>query len=130
MFGLDNLVATFSSKLKQERLAKLQTYKEKIEYVETVIIPGLTESFKKGDKYFTGNSKFDSDLCTQRSDAEDVRHVRDLHCNVRLLEAEDAAEHFDNEKALKKIESAIGYLCILHMRIVAGLPIEEKENDQ
>ena len=124
-----DIIEGFFLELKREKLAKLQTYKEKIEYVEKVIIPGLTKSFKRGDEYFKGNNKFDSDICIRRSNAEDIRHLRDLHCNVRLLEAEDAAVHFDNEKALKKIESAIGYLCILHMRIVAGLPVEGKEND-
>ena len=89
----------------------------KIKYVEEEILPELLEAFRRGDKKYYGIRHWNSELHMQRSSEEDIRHVRELHTDVRLREAEDAITTGDIELAKEKIVSAIGYLCILHARI-------------
>ena len=53
----------------------------------------------------------------ERTAEEDINHVRKFHAEVRLREAEHFASEGDYEMALEKLESAIGYLVILHYRV-------------
>lgn len=72
--------------------------------------------FTRGQKYH-GNQHSNAPRILKRKADEDIRHVRECHVDVRLREAEDAADGGDTSLALTKIESAIGYLVILHSRI-------------
>lgn len=100
-------------------------YKEKMMYLEDVIWPGLEDAFRRGDEKYTGMSH-NPNIVGRKAD-EDVRHIREIHVDVRLREAEDAADLGDLEKTLEKIESAIGYLVILHHRINAKWDPELEE---
>jgi len=93
-----------------------QNYQKKITYIKNVILDKLAEAFKRGDEKYHGIQHSHSPRIMERSAVDDINHVRELHVDVRLREAEDAADGEDLETALKKIESAIGYLVILHMR--------------
>jgi len=86
-------------------------YKEKIEYFDRYVKPGLSKAFKSGMQHHNNPRMY------ERAPDEDIRHIRELHVDVRLREAEDAADGEDFRKALGKIESAIGYLTILHYRL-------------
>ena len=92
-------------------------YDTKMEYVGEVIIPALAKAFERGDKKYTGKQHYLHPRIISRHPSEDVRHVRDCHVGVRLREAEDAADGEDLNLSLEKIESAIGFLVILHMRV-------------
>ena len=93
----------------------MENWEDKMHYVETVIESGLKEAFQRGDRKYQGMDH-DPDIMTREAH-EDIHHIRTYHSGVRLLEAEHAAEEEDYEKALEKIESAIGYLVILHYRV-------------
>lgn len=96
----------------------IPTYKEKMQYLQEVIEPMLEEAFKRGDQKYTGMNHNDNPDFYNRGPAKDIDHVRTFHVDVRLKEAEHAAiEGNDIETALEKIESAIGYLTILHYRV-------------
>lgn len=97
----------------------MKDYKEKMSYLEIVVEPGLEEAFKRGDEKFHGLQHHAHPRILDRRPDEDIRHVRELHVDVRLREAEDAADGEDLDKALEKIESAMGYLILLHYRINA-----------
>lgn len=98
-------------------MVMVDNYETKMDYLEKVINPGLAEAFKRGDKKYTGKQHYLHPRIISRHPSEDIRHVRDCHAGVRLREAEDAADGEDLGLALEKIESAIGFLIILHMRI-------------
>ena len=93
----------------------MENWLHKMQYVDTVIRSGLEEAFQRGDKKYHGMDH-DPDIMAREAHS-DIEHIKKFHCDVRLLEAEHAAEEEDYEKALEKIESAIGYLVILHYRI-------------
>lgn len=95
----------------------IPTYKEKMQYFQEVIEPMLEDAFKRGDRKYHGMQHNDHHRLYDRKPDEDIRHVRELHVDVRLREAEDAADGGDITDALSKIESAIGYLTILHYRV-------------
>lgn len=101
--------------IKEDRMEK-SNYKDKLDYLEIVLWPELTEAFKRGDKKYVGALHSHDERIINRSIDEDIRHIRELHVDVRLREAEELADNGDNEAALDKIVSAIGYLVILHMR--------------
>jgi hypothetical protein len=94
-------------------------WKEKAEYFEQAILPRLNIKFKEGDeKYQEENHRTsENQVYMARTDHDDVNHIRNLHVDVRLREAEDYATEGHKAKVLSKIESAIGYLGILHMRV-------------
>jgi hypothetical protein len=98
-----------------------------MEYLIHVIEPGLEEAFKRGDKKYHGTQHSHHPRILQRPADEDIHHVRELHVDVRLREAVDAADGDNFEGALAKIESAIGYLVILHNRI--NTKMEEEYGD-
>lgn len=91
--------------------------KTKMGYLDKVIRPGLVEAFKRGDEKYTGKQHYLHPRIISRHPSDDIRHVRECHVDVRLREAEDSADGEDINRALEKVESAIGYLIILHMRL-------------
>ena len=91
-------------------------YEDKLDYLEIVLWPELETAFKRGDKKYVGVLHSHDKRILNRSIEDDIRHVKDLHVDVRLKEAEELADNGDGEAALDKIVSAIGYLVILHMR--------------
>jgi len=95
---------------------KHSTYKDKMNYIDIVLWPQLEGAFKRGDGKYVGTFHSHSDKVLSRTIQEDIRHIRELHADVRLREAEEAADNGDYQTALDKIVSAIGYLVILHMR--------------
>jgi hypothetical protein len=101
----------------------MKTAKDKINYLKQIILPALEKAFKRGDKKYTGTNRNDAPRIMRRSADEDIRHIRELHVDVRLREAEEAADNGDLQMALEKIESAMGYLTILHARMVYKLDI-------
>jgi len=104
---------------------KHSTYKDKMNYVDIVLWPQLESAFKRGDSKYTGVMHSNSERYVSRTIEEDIRHIRELHVDVRLREAEEAANNEDNKEALDKIISAIGYLVILHMRTNDKLVFED-----
>jgi hypothetical protein len=92
-------------------------YKDKIQYFNEHILPVLEEAFKRGDAKYQGKQHSDHPRILTRTAVGDIRHVRELHCDVRLREAEEAADCEDLKLATDKIVSAIGYLIILHARL-------------
>lgn len=99
----------------------MSNYKDKLDYFNIVMLPDLEEAFKRGDEKYVGNFSDNAKHIFNREVDEDIRHVRELHVDVRLREAEELADNFDFDGALDKIVSAVGYLVILHKRINAGL---------
>jgi hypothetical protein len=93
------------------------TYKDKMAYLNDVLSGELEAAFKRGDKNYTGKYHSHTERVLQREAVEDIRHIRELHVDVRLREAEELADNDDIDLALDKITSAIGYLIILHMRL-------------
>jgi len=91
-------------------------YKVKTEYLKDEVLPKVEQAFIRGDAKYHGQQHSHCPRIMKRSADMDIRHIRDCHCNTRLLEAEDLADGGDLKAALEKIESAIGYLVILHMR--------------
>lgn len=91
----------------------------KMNYFNEEIRNRLYESFERGDKKYQemNHRVSDNNVYIERNDEDDINHVRELHVDVRLREAEDFAGEGHASKALTKIESAIGYLVILHYRI-------------
>lgn len=89
----------------------------KMNYFRKAVTPGIREAFERGDKKYTGARHFATESHLKRTAEEDIRHVECCHISVRLREAEDLASTGNLEEALKKIESAVGYLVILHMRV-------------
>lgn len=89
----------------------------KMRYLDEVIKPRLEEAFDRGDKKYVGKQHYLHPRILSRHPADDVRHMRECHVDVRLREAEDAADGEDLKMATEKIESAIGFLVILHMRL-------------
>jgi hypothetical protein len=92
------------------------TWIQKMEHFDG-LRPAMEATFKRGDGKYVGKQHSHCPRIVARRADEDIRHVRECHVNVRLAEAEDCADGGDNETALRKIESAIGYLTILHMRV-------------
>lgn len=88
----------------------------KIEYFEKTLIPLLKLAFERGDSKYIGVAHSHSPHHIVRTPKEDINHIRELHVDVRLKEAEEAADNGKLALALEKIESALGYLGILHMR--------------
>jgi hypothetical protein len=95
----------------------IPTYREKTEYFTKAIEPKLEEAFKRGDRKYHGMQHNDHHRLYDRRPTEDIRHIRELHVDVRLREAEDSADGGDVKEAMSKVESAIGYLTILHYRL-------------
>ena len=91
-------------------------YQTKLNYFKLVLWPELEAAFKRGDEKYVGAFHSHNERILNRSVDEDIRHVRELHVDVRLREAEELADNGDGKAALDKIVSAIGYLVILHMR--------------
>lgn len=87
-----------------------------MDYVDIVLWPQLEEAFKRGDKKYVGSLHSHDERVLSRSIVGDIRHIRELHVDVRLREAEELADNGDFSGAMDKIVSAIGYLVILHMR--------------
>ena len=85
-----------------------------VSYLDKFVRPELARAFKRGEKTYISEHKH-SKTQARRPD-EDIRHTRELHVDVRLREAEEAADNEDIQTALEKIESAIGYLVVLHMQ--------------
>ena len=98
-------------------------WQTKLFYLQEHIMPGLKEAFRRGDETYHGINHWSHPKKINRPATEDIRHMRELHADVRLREAEELADNGDLEGALKKIESAIGYLTILHLR--TKLKLEE-----
>lgn len=94
----------------------MNNYLDKLNYLQSEMIPKLEEAFKRGDSKYVGIQHSHDPRILNRTPVEDINHVRNLHVDVRLREAEEAADNNDLNLALSKIESAIGYLIILHMR--------------
>jgi hypothetical protein len=99
----------------------MNDYIDKLKYLDTVVLLDLEEAFKRGDKKYKGKKHSHAEHVLKREIDEDIRHVRELHVDVRLREAEECASNDDFSGALNKIISAIGYLIILHMRITEKL---------
>ena len=98
-------------------MKEIKNYKDKMEYVRNVILPKLEEAFQRGDAKYVGKYHHTAPTVVERTPAQDVDHIRRCHVDVRLLEAEDAASVDGNcDTVLRKIESAIGYLVLLHAR--------------
>jgi len=95
-------------------------YTDKMQYVRENILPMLEKAFQRGDQKYHGIQHSHSEHCRNRPPDADIRHVRECHVDVRLREAEDLADVGELDAALRKIESAIGYAAILHMRIQEG----------
>lgn len=88
-----------------------------MENVTEHIVPALRRAFERGSEKYKGYSHHWDGKALEARDAEkDIYHVRECHVDVRLAEAEDAATCDDLDTALAKIESALGYLCVLHFR--------------
>ena len=95
----------------------MNNYESKMVYLNEILLPNLEKAFKRGDKKYVGNQHSHTPRILFRTAVEDIKHIRELHVGVRLREAEECADNDKLSDALKKIESAIGYLVILHMRI-------------
>jgi hypothetical protein len=110
-----------------EERKEMNKYTERLlDYLETVIGVGLEEAFDRGiskNPDHTVDSNFGY-LFLDKFPNDIVRHIRELHVDIRLREAEHAAENNDSGQALEKIESAIGYLIILHYTLNAKLDPE------
>lgn len=88
-----------------------------LSYFSGNILPGLRAAFERGSKKVLGcNHHWDGAAFDDRNAEQDVHHVRECHVGVRLCEAEELASQGDTAGALAKIESAIGYLGVLHLR--------------
>lgn len=103
----------------------MNNYNDKLIYINDVIIPKLSEAFQRGDKKYVGHLHSHDPRILNRTVQEDIEHVKRCHIDVRLGEAEGAADDDDLNLCLSKIESAIGYLTILHMRINNKLNMNE-----
>ncbi len=88
-----------------------------IQYLDDEILPGLRVAFARGEATYVGKENWQDHHCTDRTASEDIHHVRELHVEVRIREAEELADNGKLQEARKKIESAIGYLVILHRRL-------------
>jgi len=106
-------------------MSKHSTYKDKMNYLDIVVWPQIEAAFKRGDNKYTGDMASHADRYLKRSIEEDIRHIRELHVDVRLREAEEMANNEDYQEAMDKIVSAIGYLVILHMRTNDKLIFDE-----
>lgn len=101
------------------------TYKDRMNYLNMILLPHLEAAFKRGDSKYLGDMSADADRYMERSIEEDIRHIRELHVDVRLREAEEEANNKNYQETLDKIVSAIGYLTILHMRTNGKLVFED-----
>ena len=94
---------------------------ELTEYLHTHVVPKVAAALRDGEDRHTGENYWNDQHVWKRTRAQDIDHVRRCHVDVRLLEAEDVAEQGDwyplAAEMLHKIESAIGYLVILHKRL-------------
>jgi len=102
---------------------------EKMAYLLTKVVPGLRIAFERGGAKYTGSNAFDkqkrcsiSSSFIEKTNVQDINHVSRCHVEVRLREAEEAADNATetldtSQDSLEKIESAIGYLVLLHARI-------------
>jgi hypothetical protein len=112
---------------KQEE--KLWTWVEKSIWAREVILPALVKAFQNADDKMPGKRHNQSHHHTVLRADEDVRHVRECHIDVCLLQAESAAISGDIRKALRMVESAIGHAVLLHRRLYEEQepPYEEPE---
>ena len=94
----------------------MNNYKDKMKYLWDNVLPSLEGAFKRGDKKYIGKQHSHTPRIIERSAVDDINHIRTLHVDVRLREAEESADNGNLDISLMKIESAIGYLVILHMR--------------
>jgi len=95
---------------------------EKMAYLLTKVVPGLRIAFERGGAKYTGSNAFDNYRFIEKTNVQDINHVSRCHVEVRLREAEEAADNATetldtSQDSLEKIESAIGYLVLLHARI-------------
>lgn len=95
----------------------MNNFKDKLKYLQETLIPKLSDAFQHGDRKYFGSQHSHDPRILNRSAQEDIEHIHRCHVDVRLGEAEGAADDNDLELALSKIESTIGYLIILHMRL-------------
>ena len=94
----------------------MNNFSDKMKYLNEELQPKLAEAFKRGDAKYVGEQHSHTPRILNRTAKDDINHIRELHVAVRLREAEEAADNEDASLALSNIESAIGYLIILHMR--------------
>lgn len=86
-------------------------------YFAENVWPGVKAALDRGAQKYKGRSHWRQMVHMDRTDEADVRHVRECHVAVRLAEAEDATSLDNSAEAQRKLESAIGYLLVLHRRI-------------
>jgi len=90
------------------------SWEDSMAYHDKIVRPELELAFKKiADKY---KKVEEHPRIKARHPADDIRHMREIHVDVSLREAEDCADVNNIEMALRNIECAIGYLVILHRR--------------
>jgi hypothetical protein len=103
----------------------MEEWERLADYFHKFIKPEVERIFQVGTKKY--GAAYKSKRVTKgRTAVEDVHHIRELHVDVRLREAEESLDNGDLQRALEKIESAIGYLVILHMRTRERRPQFEK----
>lgn len=94
-----------------------ETASGNVEHLKAVVVPAIEAALERGERKYTGKSHWQHQMHIERANEEDIRHVTRCHVEVRLREAEDAATVDDPETALSKVESAMGYLLVLHRRM-------------
>lgn len=87
----------------------------KISYLDKIIRPELEQAFKRGDQKYKDIEQHP--VIRKRTQAEDIKTLFERQISSCLREAEDFAEMGDTDGALRKIESAIGHMVILHRRV-------------
>lgn len=105
----------------------MNDFNDKMKYLNEELQPKLEEAFKRGDAKYVGDQHSHTPRILNRAAKDDINHIRELHVDVRLREAEEAADNDDASLALSKIESAIGYLIILHMRCAGKVCTKSSE---
>lgn len=95
----------------------MKTADEKMAYLHENMLQGIEQALRRGDQKYTGPQSFDSPEHLARKPDVDIQHIHECHVAVRLRDAEDYASMDMIKEALAKIESAIGYLIILHYRV-------------
>ena len=90
------------------------SWEDNMSYHDKIVRPELELAFKKIEGKYKKIEQHPR--IKARHPAEDIRHVREIHVDVSLREAEDCADVNNIEEALRNIEGAISYLVILHLR--------------
>jgi len=85
-----------------------------------------TKVLDHADKYIRGNveKRFkyaDEEAKCLCGSLHEINHVREIHVSTRLREAEEFEMAGQLHRVLRKIESAIGYLYILHYHIATRI---------